>query len=79
MRKSVLAVAAAVSMISLSSGALAQSAAAPLSLQGAELRAGAAMEDASDIRGGFIIPTLVVLALIAVIYVVTKDGDPESP
>lgn len=77
MRKSMLAVAAAVSMISLSGGALAQSA-APLSLR-ADLRAGATTDDASDIRGGFILPTLAVLAIIAVIYVVTKDGDPESP
>ena len=78
MRKSILAVAAAVSMIGVSSGALAQSA-APLSLRGAELRAGAAMEDVSDIRGGFILPTLAVLAIIALVYVLTKDGDPASP
>lgn len=77
MRKSMLAVAAAVSMIGASSGALAQSA-APLSLR-ADVRAGAAMEDAGDIRGGIIIPTLVVLAIIAAIYLVTKDGDPTSP
>jgi hypothetical protein len=77
MRKSMLAIAAAVSMIGLSSGALAQSA-APLSIRG-DVRAGAAMEDVSDIRGGFILPTLAVLAIIALVYVLTKDGDPESP
>jgi hypothetical protein len=77
MRKSMLAVAAAVSMIGASSGAPAQSA-APLSLR-AEMRAGAAMEDVSDIRGGFILPTLAVLAIIALVYVLTKDGDPASP
>lgn len=77
MRKSVLAVAAAISMIGTSSGALAQSA-APLSVA-AHVRAGADMEDSSDYRGGIIIPTLVVIAIIAAIYVLTKDGDPESP
>jgi hypothetical protein len=77
MRKSMLAAAAAVSMIGLGGGALAQSA-APLSLR-AHARAGAATEDANAIRGGFILPTLAVLAIIAVIYVVTKDSDPESP
>jgi hypothetical protein len=77
MRKSMLAAAAAVSMISLSSGALARSA-APLSLR-ADARAGAATQDASDIRGGFILPTIAVLAIVALIYVLTKDSDPESP
>jgi hypothetical protein len=77
MRGRLLAVAAALSMIGTSSGALAQSA-APLSL-GPQLRAGAALDEANDIRGGFIIPTLAILAIIAIIYVVTKDGDPESP
>lgn len=77
MRKSMLAAAAAVSMIGASSGALAQSA-APLSLR-ADARAGAATADASDIRGGFILPTLAVLAIVALVYVLTKDSDPASP
>jgi hypothetical protein len=77
MRKSMLAVAAAVSMLSLSGGALAQSA-APLSLR-ADARAGVDLKDANDIRGGFILPTLAVLAIIALVYVLTKDGDPASP
>ena len=77
MRKSVLAVAAAVSMISLSSGAPAQSAAA-LSVA-AEVRAGADMEEASDYRGGVIIPTLVVVVIGVLIYVLTKSNDPASP
>jgi len=77
MRRPMLAVAAAVSMIGASSGALAQSA-APLSVA-AHVRAGADMEDASAYRGGIIIPTLAVLAIIAIIYVLTKDGDPASP
>jgi hypothetical protein len=77
MRGRLLAVAAAVSMISLGSSALAQSA-APLSLANVE-RAGADTEEASFIRGGFIIPTLIVLAIIGGVYLITKDGDPESP
>jgi len=81
MRKSVLAVVAAVSMISVSSGALAQSA-APLSVAAngpANVRAGADTTDASNYRGGFILPALVVLAIIAAIYVLTKDDGPSSP
>lgn len=81
MRKSVLAVVAAVSMVGLGSGALAQSA-APLSVAAnapADARAGADAEDASNYRGGFILPTLVVLAIIAAIYVLTKDDGPSSP
>jgi hypothetical protein len=77
MCKSILAAVAAVSMIGASSAALAQSA-APLSVA-AQVRTGAGTEDASDYRGGIIIPTLVVLAIIAAIYLVTKDGDPASP
>lgn len=81
MRKSILAVAAAISMISLSSGAVAQSAAAlsvqPLSLQS---NAGADLQDANSIRGGFILPTIGILAIVAVIYLLTKGGDdPASP
>ena len=77
MRKSVLAVAAAVSMVSLGGGALAQSA-APLSLAG-HYRAGADLQEPNDIRGGFILPTLAVIAIIAVIYVLTKDDNSASP
>ena len=77
MRGRLLAVAAAISMVSLSSGALAQSA-APLSLANVE-RAGADSEEASFIRGGFIIPTLIVLAIAGGIYLLTKNDDPESP
>jgi hypothetical protein len=77
MRKSMLAVAAAVSMISASSGALAQSA-APLSVA-ALVRPGADTDDASAYRGGIIIPALVVIAIIGLVYVLTKDGDPASP
>jgi hypothetical protein len=76
MRKSVLAVAAALSMVSVSSGALAQSA-APLSLS--HLRVGADLKEASDYRGGIIIPTLIVLGLGALLYVLLKNDNPKSP
>jgi sugar phosphate permease len=77
MRKSVLAAAAAVSMIGVSSGALAQSA-APLSVA-ANVRAGADMEEASDYRGGVIIPGLIVLVIGVLVYVLTKSDEPTSP
>ena len=78
MRGRLLAVAAAISMVSLGSGALAQSA-APLSLANAPVRAGADLDEASFYRGGIIIPTLIVLAIAGGIYLLTKGGDPESP
>ncbi len=77
MRKSVVAVAAAISMISLSSGAVAQSA-APLSLN-PDVRAGAEARQASDIRGGFILPTLALVAIGVLLYVLLKNDTPASP
>lgn len=77
MRRSVLAAAAALSMTVGTSPALAQSA-APLSVA-SYVSPGADMSEASDYRGGFIIPTLVVLGLAALIYVLTKDSSPSSP
>lgn len=77
MRKSILAVAAAISMISVSGGAAAQSAAA-LSLS-PSVRAGADMQDANAYRGGFIIPTLAILGIIALVYVLTKGDNASSP
>lgn len=77
MRKPILAAAAAISMLSVSSGAVAQSA-APLSIADFH-RAGADLAEPNDYRGGIIIPTLVILALVAAIYLATKGGDPASP
>ena len=76
MRKSVLAAAAALSMISLGSGAVAQSA-APLSL--AQVRPDADLTNASDIRGGVILPTLANILIGVLIYVVAKGDNPSSP
>jgi hypothetical protein len=77
MRRPVLAAIAAVSMIAASGGALAQSAAS-LSLA-PSVRAGADTEELSFYRGGVIIPAVLIIGLGALIYLLTKDGDPESP
>ena len=76
MRKSMLAAAAAISMISVSSGAVAQSA-APLSLS-PSVRAGADMDGASNYRGGIIIPALILIAVIGAIYLITKGGSDNA-
>jgi uncharacterized membrane protein len=78
MRRHLLAAVAAVSMISGSSAALAQSAAAPLSLDPA-YRAAAALDEPNDYRGGIIIPALIIIAIVGGIYLLTKDGSPASP
>jgi hypothetical protein len=77
MRRPILAAVAAVSMIGASSAALAQSA-APLSIA-AHTRAGADLQQPGNIRGGFILPTLAILAIAALIYVLTKNDNPSSP
>ena len=77
MRRPLLAALAALSMTAAGTPALAQSA-APLSVA-AHARAGAGLQESNDIRGGFIIPTLAVIAIIALIYVLTKNDDPQSP
>lgn len=76
MRKSVLAAAAALSMLSLGSGAVAQSA-APLSIAAATRADGGV--DANGIRGGFILPTLAIIIIGVLIYVATKNDSPSSP
>ena len=81
MRRPLLAAAAAFSMIGASSAAQAQSAppsAAPLSVA-THARAGADLDEASDIRGGFILPTLAIIAIIALIVVLTKGDKSTSP
>ena len=47
----------------------------------ASARSGAAMDDASAVRGGFIIPLLAILAVIAGLLAAFNDGDdrPVSP
>ena len=76
-KKASLGAMLAVSMIS--TPVLAQSApsAAPLSV--AE-RSGATTSDANELRGGFIIPLIAIIAVILGILAATSGGDdPESP
>lgn len=72
-----LAMAAALSLTTVSTGAVAQSAQA-LSLANAPAaaRAGPQMRGESHIRGGFIIPTLVLIALGVGIWQLTKSKSP---
>jgi hypothetical protein len=72
-----LGMAAALSLATVSTGAVAQSA-QPLSLTNspALARAGAPMSGQSRLRGGFIIPTLILLALGVGIWQLTKSKSP---
>ena len=75
--KASLAAMLAVSMASTPALAQAAPSAAPLSV--AE-RSGAETSDASELRGGFIIPLIAIIAIILGILAATSGGDdPESP
>ena len=68
--------AAALSLATVSTGAIAQSA-RPLSLANAPAaRSGAHLDGASNIRGGFIIPTLILIAIGIGIWQLTKSHSP---
>ncbi len=73
LRKASLAAALAVSTVS--APVLAQTQAAPVQ------RSGAQMEDANELRGGFVIPLLAVVAIILGILAATGGDDdrPTSP
>lgn len=77
-KKATLAAMLAVSMAG--TPVLAQTAPSAASLSVAA-RSGAEMQDANDVRGGFLIPLLAVLAVIAGIVVAVGGGgdDPVSP
>ena len=73
-----LAALVALSMMTASGAAVAQSA-APLSLaQAPAVSSGAELEDASDIRGGFILPLVAIVAIIAAVVLLTGGGDNDS-
>jgi len=69
---------AAILAVSMASTAVLAQSAASLSVAS---RSGAATEDASELRGGFIIPAVAVIAIILGILVLTGGGDdgPSSP
>ena len=75
-KKASVAAALAVSMAS--TPVLAQTSAAPLSVAA---RSGATTADANQVRGGFIIPVVAVIAIILGILAATKGGGdrPHSP
>jgi len=71
-----LGMAAALSLASVSTGAVAQSA-QPLSLANSPaLRIGPELRGESQIRGGFILPTLVLIAIGIGIWQLTKSHSP---
>ena len=73
LRKASLAAALAVSMVG--APVMAQTQPAPVQ------RSGASMEDSSELRGGFIIPLIALVAIILGILAATHDGGdrPKSP
>jgi len=73
-KKTLIALAA----VSMAGAAVSAQAASSLSISSA--RAGATIDDASDIRGGFILPTLAIIALIVAVVLITGgDDSPASP
>ncbi len=78
MRKSILAAIAAVSMLGASGSAAVAQSAAPLSLA-SQAQTVAGTNDTSDLRGGFILPTLAILAIIGAIILLSDSNGPSSP
>jgi hypothetical protein len=78
MRRPILAAIAAVSMLGASGSAAVAQTAAPLSLA-SQVQTGAGTSQASDLRGGFILPTLAILAIIGAIILLTDSNGPSSP
>ncbi|HST37206.1 MAG TPA: hypothetical protein VLK25_11325 [Allosphingosinicella sp.] len=80
MRKKFIALIAATALAAGPAAAQARSA-APLSLS-ATARAGASSEDANGIRGGIILPTLAILAILGLLAATGTfpfDDGPSSP
>jgi len=66
-------------MLTVGSTAVAQSA-APSAATSSAVRAGAETEDASEMRGGYLIPLAIVVAIILGIILLTGgDDDSNSP
>lgn len=77
MPRPILAAIAAISMLGASGSAAIAQSAAPLSLASQVQAAGTT--DASDLRGGFILPTLAILAIIGAVILLTDNNNPSSP
>ncbi len=78
-KKASMAAMLAVSMAS--TPVLAQTSASSLSIASTEARAGADMDSANPLNGGFLIPLLAILAVVGGIIAITSGGDdgPTSP
>lgn len=74
------AVAAVIGLSMASSPVLAQSA-APLSVAQSVSRTGASTQDENELRGGYIIPAVIIIAIIAGVVLLTSGGNdnPSSP
>ena len=81
MRLGRMLAAAAVSASLVSSPVLAASSSASALGSATSVRAGADMQDQSDLHGGFIIPLLVLAAVVLAVVIIVDDGDgaPASP
>jgi len=78
--KVTMATIVALSMTSASALAQTATPASSLSVASSQARAGAALEDESQLGGGFIIPLLALAAIIAgILVVIDNDDEPESP
>ena len=51
----------------------------PSSTPAVEARAGATTESESELRGGFIIPIIVIMAIILGVWAATSGGDSDPP
>ncbi len=74
-----LAALAALSLMTASSAAVAQSAASLSLAQAPVARAGAELEDANDIRGGFILPLIAIVAIVVAVILLTGGGSEAEP
>ena len=80
MRMLKAAMAAAIGISMAGSPVLAQTA-APLSIAHSVGRTGATTDDESELRGGYIIPAIIIVAVIAGVILLTSGGNdnPSSP
>lgn len=76
-----LAAAVALSMASAPALAAAANPAAALSVSGKTVRSSASVKKSNELRGGFIIPLIAIVAVVAGIVAATSGGDnaPTSP